>query len=97
MRSLKIIENSTGLLLNTLVPDEAPRRTKDDSMIVELRRSDSSRLNSMNITTMKHGTLTTPSGHVLLGNSSSNASVTDVKVPIFYQRNASALIPVLVP
>ena len=80
MQSLKVIENSTGLLLSTLVPDERPRRTKDDSMNVEVGKYESNRLGSIDITTIDHGKLTTPSGHILLGSSLGNISVLDIKV-----------------
>ena len=63
-----------------MVPEEAPKRMRQSSLTIELRRSEPGRLNAMDINTLNGGKIKAPGGTVLLSDSSNTLSVMDIKV-----------------
>eukprot|EP00794_Sanderia_malayensis_P003794 gene3794-4317_t len=78
--SLKIINNSTLLLSRSLVVGEPARRIIGESLSIEMKRSEVSKLNSMTMKTMEGGQIQSPSVRSFIDTNSTNITAVDSKM-----------------
>ena len=76
-----MLENSTAIVLQSMVANEVARKFSSDSMSVEVKKSEGRRLSSMQIKALGGSSIQTPSGRSIFGGSGINlTNEIDMKV-----------------
>ena len=69
-----MIEKSTAMVLRSMVANEIARRFYSESISVEVKKSEGSRLSSIKMETLEGGIIQTPSRRGIFGKSGTNTT-----------------------
>ena len=69
-----MIENSTAMVFRSMVANEIARRFDSESISIEVKKSEGSRLKSVQMETLGAGIIQTPSGRGVFGGKGTNST-----------------------
>eukprot|EP00112_Aurelia_sp_Birch-Aquarium-sp1_P002284 Seg1249.12 transcript_id=Seg1249.12/GoldUCD/mRNA.D3Y31 product="Polycystic kidney disease protein 1-like 2" protein_id=Seg1249.12/GoldUCD/D3Y31 len=72
--TLQLIENSTAMVSRSMVANEIAKRYDSESISIEVKKSEGSRLNSVQMETLGGGIIQTPSGSGVFGGKGTNST-----------------------